>query len=78
MEKYKKAQDEMTAKGILGENARERVLSREWSAVGLVGAKYEETKDRIERANNATIDNLEEYIGDANTITSARLNDSYI
>ena len=66
-ESYKNAQDEMTAKGILGENARERILTREHSAVELVGKKYENVKDRIKAANDATIDNMEAYIGDENT-----------
>lgn len=66
-ESYKNAQDEMTAKGILGENARERILAREHSAVELVGKKYENVKDRIKAANDATIDNMEAYIGDENT-----------
>lgn len=66
-ESYKNAQDEITAKGILGENARKRILTREQDAVELVGKKYENVKDRIKTANDATIDNMEAYIGDENT-----------
>ena len=62
---YKKAQDEMTAKAILGENAREEVLRREHNAVTKVGNRYIAVKNAIVKANEATIDNLEAYIGDA-------------
>ena len=61
---YKKAQDEMTAKAILGENAREEVLRREHNAVTKVGNRYIAVKNAIIKANEATIDNLEAYIGD--------------
>ena len=62
---YKKAQDEMTAKAILGESAREEVLRREHNAVTKVGNRYVAVKNAIIKANEATIDNLEAYIGDA-------------
>lgn len=62
---YKKAQDEMTAKAILGESAREEVLRREHNAVTKVGNIYVAVKNAIIKANKATIDNLEAYIGDA-------------
>lgn len=66
-ESYKRSQNEMTAVGVLGENAREKILVREYNAVDSVGIKYESVQARIEAANNATIDNLEEYIGDETT-----------
>lgn len=71
-ENYKRSQNEMTAVGVLGENAREKILAREYNAVDSVGSKYESVQERIKAANNATIDNLEEYIGDeatANTLS---------
>ena len=66
-ESYKRSQNEMTAAGVLGENAREKILAREYNAVGLVGTQYESVRVRIEAANNATIEDLEDYIGDEAT-----------
>lgn len=66
-ENYKRSQNEMTAAGVLGENAREKILAREYNAVGLVGTQYESVRARMEAANNATIEDLEDYIGDEAT-----------
>ena len=64
---YKISQGEMTAQAMLGESAREKILARESQVVEIVSSKYEEVQGRIETANNATIENLEAYIGDETT-----------
>lgn len=66
-ENYKKNQDEMTAKSILGENARERILRQEIDAVTQVSDRYNELKGTLASSNEETSENFEEYIGDKDT-----------
>ena len=67
-ENYKKNQDEMTAKSILGENARERILRQEIDAVTQVSDRYNELKGTLASSNEETSENFEEYIGDKDTV----------
>lgn len=67
-ENYKKNQDEMTAKSILGENAREQILRQEVDAVTKVNDRYNELKNTLISSNEEAAQNFEEYIGDKDTV----------
>ena len=58
----------MTAKSILGEDAREKILRQEIDAVTKVGDRYNELKGTLASSNEETAQNFEEYIGDANSV----------